>query len=108
LPAIANLVRWHNYAGSRPVENWYDDGTDFIAFSRGDRGWIAINNEDAAKTVTVATGLPAGSYCDVIHDTSFRGTCTGAGIAVDGAGNATVTVPATDTVAFTRQNLIHE
>ena len=81
---------------------------DFIAFSRGDRGWIAINNEEEPKTVTVATGLPAGAYCDVIHNTSFRGTCTGPGITVDTDGGATVTVPAHDSLAFTARDAIHE
>ncbi len=108
LPAIANMVRWHNYVRSHPMANWYDDGVDFIAFSRGDRGWIAINNEDEPKTVTVATGLRAGAYCDVIHNTSFRGTCTGRGITVDTDGSATVTVPAHDSLAFTARDAIHE
>ncbi|MEY9875026.1 alpha-amylase [Streptacidiphilus sp. MAP12-33] len=99
---VANMVGWHNATAGQSVANWYDDGTNLIAFSRGDRGWIAINNESAAKTITVETGLPAGSYCDVIHGdlTPATGACTGSTVTVATGGTATVTVPAMDAVAL--------
>ena len=73
---VANLVGWHNYAGDAPQANWYDDGVNLIAFSRGHRAWIAINNEDAPVTRTFATGLAPGRYCDVIHGDAGRTACT--------------------------------
>ncbi|MBF9069467.1 carbohydrate-binding module family 20 domain-containing protein [Streptacidiphilus fuscans] len=99
---VANMVGWHNAVAGQPVANWYDDGSNLIAFSRGDRGWIAVNNESAAKTITVATGLPAGNYCDVIHGdlTPSTGACTGSTVVVATNGTATVTVPADDAVAL--------
>jgi alpha-amylase len=93
---VANLVRFHNVAGDAPVANWYDDGANLIAFSRGRVGWIALNNETTAQTRTFRTGLPRGTYCDIVHSD----TCTGPTIRVDGAGRATVTVPAKDAVAI--------
>jgi alpha-amylase len=99
---VANMVGWHNATAGQSVSNWYDDGTNFIAFSRGNRGWIGINNESSAKTVTVETGLPAGNYCDVIHGdlTPSTGACTGTTVSVATNGTATVTVPAMDAVAL--------
>ncbi|GAA1951248.1 carbohydrate-binding module family 20 domain-containing protein [Kitasatospora viridis] len=99
---IANMVGWHNATAGQQVANWYDDGSNLIAFSRGNRGWIAINNESSAKTVTVETGLAAGSYCDVIHGdlTPSTGACSGATVTVGTNGTATVTVPAMDAVAL--------
>jgi alpha-amylase len=99
---IANMVGWHNAVADQPVSNWYDDGTNLIAFSRGDRGWIAINNESGAKTITVETGLPAGSYCDIIHGdlTVSTGACSGLTVTVAANGTASVTVPAMDAVAL--------
>ena len=101
---IANLVDWHNYAGDAPVRNFYADGVNLISFSRGDRAFIAINNESAAKTATFTTGLRAGVYCDIIHG-SFRrdrhiGICSGPTVTVERGGKATITVPAMDSVAF--------
>ncbi|MFR9798759.1 carbohydrate-binding module family 20 domain-containing protein [Streptomyces sp. MS06] len=99
---IANMVAWHNAAMGRPVAHWYDDGSNLIAFSRGSRAWVAINNEAAARTHTFATGLPAGTYCDVIHGDydAAAGTCSGPTVTVDGAGDATVSVAAEDAVAL--------
>jgi alpha-amylase len=100
--AVANMVGWHNAATGQPVANWYSDGANLISFSRGSKAWVAINNGTSAQTRTFATGLPAGSYCDVIHGdyTASAGACTGTSITVDGSGNASVTVPAKDAVAL--------
>ncbi|MGW3042150.1 carbohydrate-binding module family 20 domain-containing protein [Kitasatospora sp. NPDC001159] len=99
---IANMVGWHNAVAGQSVGNWYDDGTNFVSFSRGNRGWIAINNESSAKTVTVETGLAAGTYCDIIHGnlTVSTGACSGPTVTVGTNGTATVTVPANDAVAL--------
>lgn len=104
--AVANMVGWHNYVGRAPRTNWYDDDTNLIAFSRGNRGWIAINNATTAVTHTFQTGLPRGTYCDVIHgDYSFR-SCSGPTVTVDAHGRATITVAAKDSVAFTKGNRV--
>ena len=107
---VANLVDFHNYVGDAPVKNVYDDGVNLLAFSRGNKGWIAINNHSTPQTQTFQTGLTAGIYCDVIHGTfsdAPRGkTCSGPTVTVDAAGKATVTVPAKDSVAFSSGNRI--
>ncbi|MBV9593022.1 MAG: alpha amylase C-terminal domain-containing protein, partial [Actinobacteria bacterium] len=97
---VRNLVGFHNYVGNAPVANWYDDGINLIAFSRGNRGWISINNETTAQTHTLNTGLRSGRYCDIIHGSLSNGTCSGPTVTVDAHGRATVTVAAKDAVAF--------
>jgi len=96
------MVGWHNYVGSAPRANWWDDGGNVIAFSRGNKGWIALNNGPEASTITVRTGLPSGTYCDIIGSEKSPGTCSGLAVAVGRNGIATVTVPATGAVAFDR------
>ena len=52
-------------------------------------------------TRTFATGLPAGTYCDVIHGTaSGTGPAPGPTVTVDASGNASITVQAKDAVAL--------
>ena len=97
---VANLVAWHNAAGQAPVTNWYDDAVNLIAFSRGHKAWISINNESTPQTHTFATGLPRGTYCDIIHGNVSHGHCSGPTVHVDAHGMAHVTVPAKDSVAF--------
>jgi alpha-amylase len=94
------MVGWHNHVTGEPVANWYDDGSNLIAFSRGAKGWIAINNETTPQTHTLTTGLPAGTYCDIIHGPKLDPACTGHTVTVDAQGSATVTVPAKDSVAI--------
>jgi alpha-amylase len=98
---IANMVGWHNAAQGQSVANWWDNGANAIAFSRGDQAWIGIDNSDSAVTETFTTGLAAGTYCDVIHgDPTSSGGCTGSTVTVGQDGTATVTVPAHDSVAL--------
>lgn len=95
---IANMVGFRNYTlGAWSVNNWWDNGGNQIAFSRGDKGFVAINNENYAMQQTLQTGLPAGSYCDVLAGAE---PCSGAVIQVAGNGMATVNVPAKAAVAL--------
>jgi alpha-amylase len=103
---VANMVGWHNYVAGAPIANWTDDGVDLIAFSRGHKGWITVNNHTTAKTRTFATGLQRGVYCDIIHGSFKDRSCSGPTVTVDSRGNATVTVPAKDSVAFDAANLM--
>lgn len=103
---VANMVGWHNYVGNAPLANWFGDRVNLIAFSRGDKGWIAINNHDTAQTHTFTTGLPAGRYCNIISGNYSAGSCSGPTVLVNSMGKATVTVPAKDSVAFDAQDLV--
>ena len=103
---VKGMVGFHNRVGQAPVRNWYDDGTNLIAFSRGNLGFFGANNETAAKRVTVRTGLPAGTYCDVIHGVKHGHSCSGPTVHVNGSGHATITVGAHDSVAFTRSDRV--
>ena len=38
--------------------------------------------------ITLQTGLPAGTYCDVISGDKIDGNCTGIKVYVSGDGNA--------------------
>ncbi|MEN3307927.1 MAG: alpha-amylase [Micromonosporaceae bacterium] len=106
--AIRNMVGFHNAThGDTTVSNWWSDGANEIAFSRGPAGaasgWISINNGSGAlPNHAFATGLPAGTYCDVIHGdfTASTGACSGPTVVVNSSGTATVPVAAKDAVAI--------
>jgi alpha-amylase len=98
--AITGMVGWHNAVAGQPVTNWWSDGNNVISFSRGSAGFVTINNTYAAVTRTFATGMAAGTYCDVIHGTPSGSNCSGPLVTVDGSHNATITVPAQGAVAF--------
>jgi alpha-amylase len=97
---IVGMIGWHKYVGSAKRANFYTDDFNVIAFSKGNRGWAAFNNGSEAKTIRVQTGLPRGTYCDVVNDTAARG-CS-APVRVSRNGYATVVVGARDAVAIQR------
>ncbi|MGH3391983.1 MAG: alpha-amylase [Actinomadura sp.] len=90
--AMTGMVGFHNAVrGTAPVD-FQAPGSQFIGFSRGGAGFVAINNGGGSATSTFTTGLPAGTYADVIHP--------GSTVTVNAAGQATLTVGAKDAVAF--------
>jgi len=97
-PPIAAMVGFRAATMSAwQVTDWWDNGANQIAFGRGDRGFVAINHEDAALTQSFHTGLAAGRYCDVLSGDFTGGAtpaCSGTVVTVDAQGNTSLTVPA--------------
>lgn len=96
------MAKFRNVAGSDPVANWWDNGGSQIAFSRGNKAFIAINNDAFSMDGTRQTGLPAGTYCDIISGNKVNGQCTGKSIQVNGDGTANLSIKNDDdpVVAF--------
>ncbi|KAI9433227.1 glycoside hydrolase superfamily [Lactarius indigo] len=69
-PAISGMVGFRNQVGRAPVTRWVSPSSQRIAFARGSDGFVAINHEDSAWSTTFMTGLPGGSYCNVIDGSS--------------------------------------
>ncbi|GGO27634.1 alpha-amylase [Microbispora rosea subsp. aerata] len=88
---MSGMVGFYNAVQGTSVANWTDNGNNLIAFSRGNKGWVAINNENSSVTRTFTTGLPAGTYPNVAG---------GGSVTVNSNGTATVTVPAKSAVAI--------
>uniref|UniRef100_A0A6B2EJ92 Alpha-amylase n=1 Tax=Phlebotomus kandelakii TaxID=1109342 RepID=A0A6B2EJ92_9DIPT len=74
---IRNMVRFRNDVGTRPVVLWQDNGSNQIAFSRGNRGFVAFNKDDVDLNMQFKTKLPPGYYCDVISGEKSGNSCTG-------------------------------
>uniref|UniRef100_A0A2K6A3V0 Alpha-amylase n=1 Tax=Mandrillus leucophaeus TaxID=9568 RepID=A0A2K6A3V0_MANLE len=85
---IRNMVAFRNVVDGEPFTNWYDNGSNQVAFGRGNKGFIVFNNDDWSFSLTLQTGLPAGTYCDVISGDKIDGNCTGIKIYVSNDGKA--------------------
>ena len=88
---IANMVEFRNVANGQPVANWWDNGNHQIAFSRGNKAFYAVSNEGDID-VTIGTGMPEGTYCDIISGELQNGACTGKTVYVGGDGRAHIQV----------------
>uniref|UniRef100_A0A3B4DIZ1 Alpha-amylase n=1 Tax=Pygocentrus nattereri TaxID=42514 RepID=A0A3B4DIZ1_PYGNA len=85
---IRNMVIFRNLVNGEPLSNWWDNGSNQVAFGRGSRGFIVINNDDWTLDTTLNTGLPGGTYCDVISGQKEGSSCTGKQVQVGGDGYA--------------------
>ncbi|PYP53906.1 MAG: ATPase [Gemmatimonadetes bacterium] len=90
-PSILGMVAFRKFVAGTDVNHWWDDGANAIAFSRGDKGFVAINRESAPLDTTVATGMPPGTYADVLSSGS---------IVVDSAGAIRVQLAANSAIAI--------
>jgi alpha-amylase len=99
--SAANMVAFRRaVADAASITNWWDNGSNQIAFGRGNKGFVVINREAAALSRTFETGMPQGSYCDVIAGNFSGGTCTGVPISIAANGAAVITVAANGAAAI--------
>ena len=82
------------------MSHWWSNGAHAIAFSRGDKGFVAINREEAAVTATVTTGLAPGTYCDVITGGKAGSACAGTSVTVGAGGAIDLSLAALTAVAI--------
>ena len=85
-PYILGMVAFRKAVAGTDVNHWWDDGANAIAFSRGAKGFVAIDRESTSLSTTVTTGLPAGTYCDVLTGGKVGGACAGTSLVVDSTG----------------------
>jgi alpha-amylase len=101
---ISNMVKFRNVIRGTSVTNWWDNGDNQIAFSRGNRGFIAFNGQYGQNmSVRLQTGLAAGTYCDVISGSKVGSSCSGSSFTVGSDGFSDISISsnhATGVVAF--------
>ncbi|XP_018392240.1 PREDICTED: alpha-amylase 1-like [Cyphomyrmex costatus] len=92
-PEIYHMVQFRNLVNGEKIQNWWSNGKNQIAFSRGAKGFVAFNIEGDLRE-KLQTGLPAGTYCDVITGEVIngRGKCSGKSVKVGDDGTATIKI----------------
>ncbi len=98
-PSIRTMVGFRKVVAGTPVTRWWDNGANAIAFSRGDRGFVAINREPSALNVTIPTGLAPGSWCDRLTGGLVGGACAGRVLVVEADGRVRLDLPPNTAVA---------
>lgn len=97
---IYSMVGFRNAAAGTAVANWWDNGNNQIAFSRGNRAFIVFNNESGTLSRSFQTGLSSGTYCDIASGAKSGSSCTGTSISVDGSGWASINLAGGDADGF--------
>ncbi|XP_047029614.1 alpha-amylase A-like [Helicoverpa zea] len=89
---VYRMVAFRNEVMNTEVNYWWDNGNNQVAFSLGDKGFIAFNTEGSEMNVEIQTELPSGTYCDIISGQKEGTTCTGRNITVSTIGKAQITL----------------
>lgn len=90
----ANMVNFRIISADSPISMWYDNSKSHVAFSRGNRAFIAFNHEDTDFDMVLKTNLPPGIYCDIISGQRDGTKCTGSKVLVLNDGSAHIFLPA--------------
>jgi alpha-amylase len=102
-PSLLAMVGFRKAMESAPVNRWWSSASGAqIAFSRGDKGWFALNIEPKPLAVSIPTALANGTYCNILDGgkkTTEPG-CLGARIEVRN-GFAQVTLMGMSAMALT-------
>ena len=98
--AIRTMVGFRREVAGTTVTNWWDNGANAIAFSRGDKGFVAINRENAPVNATVGTGLAEGTYCDRLTGGTAGAACAGTAVVVSAAGSVQLSLASNSAVAI--------
>jgi len=91
-PVIARMVQFRNSVGDAELDNWWDNKGNAIAFSREDRGFFAVSQEQSEVAEFFQTGMAEGVYCDLITGEKVNGACTGKEVAVREDGFALISL----------------
>jgi alpha-amylase len=93
------MVAFRRAVAGTAISHWWDNGANAIAFSRGNLGFVAINRENTRVSGAVLTGLPAGTYCDVLTGGRNGEVCVGTAVIVDVAGTVHLDLAANSAIA---------
>jgi len=92
-PAIANMIKFRAATDGTVVRSFTTVGENKASFCRGNKGFIAINNNlERDMRATLDVCLPDGRYCDVISGDVVNGLCSGSFVDVKG-GKANISLP---------------
>ncbi|XP_060527358.1 alpha-amylase-like isoform X2 [Cylas formicarius] len=82
---VFNMVQFRSVVIGTGLNDWWDNGDNQIAFSRGNKGFVAFTISGDINQ-SILTNLSAGTYCDVVSGHLKNGTCTGKSVNVDENG----------------------
>ena len=100
-PLIRRMIGFRRYAAGTDINRRWDNGSNAIAFSRGALAFVAINRESQQVSGPIASGLPAGDYCDLLAGGKNGAGCAGARVTVAANGDVAVTLPSNSAVVLT-------
>jgi len=99
--SIVQMIKWRAKTQNLSVEN-FAHKESYSAWSKGDRGFFAINASAKDLSETLQTSLPAGKYCNILSLSKDVSSCPGSEITVLEGGTIQLDLPAKTAIALLR------
>jgi alpha-amylase len=103
-PYLRTMVSFRRAVAGTDQNHWWDNGANAIAFSRGNKGFVAINREATTVAAPVGTGLPPGTYCDLLTGGLVGAVCAGTSVVVDATGSVQLNLATNTAIAIDAAN----
>ena len=97
--SIVQMIGWRTKTMGLPVSNFIHKES-YSAWSKGERGFFAINAAKKELSMSFQTSLPQGQYCNILLLSEDQTTCPGSEIQVGQDGVAKLSVPPQSAVAL--------
>ena len=97
--SIIQMIHWRTMTQDLPSTD-YIHKESYSAWSKGTKGFFAINAAVREVATSFKTSLPAGTYCDLLQLTDHNSDCPGSEIAVAEDGSVQLTIPPRSAVAL--------
>lgn len=96
--SVSNMVGFRATVAGESVKDFYHGTVNQIAFSRGSKGFVAINNDSATWGLEIRSSLPQGTYCNVAKGVlnSSRTACTSETVTIGDDGKGWVNIGPND------------
>jgi len=97
--SILQMIEWRTKTMNLPVSNFMHKES-YSAWSKGERGFFAINAATKELSMSFQTSLPQGQYCNILLLSEDQTDCSGSEIQVGQDGVANLVVPPQSAVAL--------
>lgn len=98
---VRQMISWRDKTRSLELSN-FTHKESYSAWSKGDRGFFAVNAANVPLKVSLGTSLPTGLYCNILKLGLDEKSCTGNEIEVTPSGKINLVIEPLSAVALLR------
>lgn len=98
---VLEMLKWRTETRGLPLSNFTHKET-YSSWTKGNRGFFAINGSNFPLSTTLQTSLPAGKYCNLLTREASESDCPGNEIEVSSDGSVRVSMEPLSAIALLR------
>ncbi len=95
MPSVSNMVKFRSLVVGTGIDQFTAGNINQIAFNRGAKGFVALNNDRGDWNLNFTTQLAPGRYCNIVHGgvNGSKTGCTADMVVVAANGAVSLSIP---------------